>query len=335
MDPAVGLLLPRFRRPLSVGALLDDSIQVFRQHWKSLAVASAIVLLPQSAILVALDTFGLMRSSNMFALDPTPAPVSNAELIALFGLFVVTSFASLLWSAALVAASDAYFRGQVPTLSTIYGRAYRRFLPLLGSTLLLLVVGTVLTLISTALFVVTLFGAVGGLAAIIGLIYWWRAPHGRTRILKWMIILTAPYGLLIYYLTRWSLIVPAAVLERCGPLDAIKRSSRLATGEWFRIGAVLSVTSAVVSALVITPLLLLLIAYDLLGLAGSPFAPNAARSFVTNVVTTLVSVPIGSIGIVGYTLLFIDLRNRREGTDLFERITALEASARTPEPAAG
>jgi hypothetical protein len=332
MDPAVSLLLPRFRRPLSVGGLLDDSIQVFRQHWKSLAVASAVVLVPQSAILVLLEQLGGLRSSSMF--DTTPDPITNAELVGLLVLSVVTIFASLLWSAALVSASDAHFRGQVPTLATIYGRAFARFLPLLGSALILLVAAALLTLVSTALFVITLFGAIGGLAAIIGLIYWWRAPRGRTPILKWMIILTAPYGLLIYDLTRWSFIVPAAVLEGRGPLDAIKRSSRLASGEWFRVGAVLSVTSAVVIALVMTPLLLLLVAYDLLGLAGSPFAPNAARSFVTNAVSALVTIPVGGIGMLGYTLLFIDLRNRREGTDLFERITALEGSTRTAETAA-
>ena len=72
---------------------------------------------------------------------------------------------------------------------------------------------------------VTLFGTLGSLAALIGLVYWWRVPHGRTPVLKWLIILTAPYGLLVYYLTCWSLIVPASVLEGRGPIDALLRSA--------------------------------------------------------------------------------------------------------------
>ena len=46
---------------------------------------------------------------------------------------------------------------------------------------------------------------------------------------------------------------------------------------------------------------------------------------MTNVVSLLVQIPVGGIGFLGYTLMFIDLRNRREGTDLAQRIAALEA----------
>jgi hypothetical protein len=34
-----------------------------------------------------------------------------------------------------------------------------------------------------------------------------------------------------------------------------------------------------------------------------------------------------SIGSIVYTVVFLDLRNRREGTDIGERVSQLEASA--------
>jgi hypothetical protein len=210
----------------------------------------------------------------------------------------------------------------------VYVIALQRLGPLVLSTLLVILATIVLTAVATLLFIITLFGTLGSLAAIIGLVYWWRVPHGRTPVLKWLIILTAPYGLLVYYLTRWALIVPASVLERRGPFDALRRSSRLVAGVWFRVGAVLTVLSTIVFILAAAPTWLVILLFELLGLTGSPFAPNAARSFVYNVLSAVVQIPLGGLGFVGYTLLFLDLRNRREGTDILERIAAQESTSR-------
>ena len=46
--------------------------------------------------------------------------------------------------------------------------------------------------------------------------------------------------------------------------------------------------------------------------------------------TLILRILFGSVGVIVYTLMFIDLRNRREGTDMAERLTQLEASPMTP-----
>ena len=242
----------------------------------------------------------------------------------------VSLVATLIWTAAMVTAAYALFRGRMPGLAEMYSVALRRAGPLLLSILMVALASMVLAAAATVLFAVTLFGTLGSLAALIGLIYWWRVPRGRTPVLKWLIILTAPYGLLVYYLTCWSLIVPVSVVERRGPIDALLRSARLVSGQWFRTGAVLAVLSAILFVVGTMPAYIVILLFELLGLAGSPFAPSMVRAFVTNVVSILVQIPVGAIGFLGYTLLFVDLRNRREGTDLAERITALETATAQP-----
>jgi hypothetical protein len=51
------------------------------------------------------------------------------------------------------------------------------------------------------------------------------------------------------------------------------------------------------------------------------------RTFVSNVIAIGAQVPFAGLWFLGSTLTFIDLRNRREGTDLAERITAAAAGA--------
>ena len=58
--------------------------------------------------------------------------------------------------------------------------------------------------------------------------------------------------------------------------------------------------------------------------------PGVVESAINGAVGVLVQILFASVGSVVYTLLFVDLRNRREGTDMAERLTQLEASPITP-----
>ena len=266
--------------------MLDESILVFREHWISLAIASAVALVPIAVVALVLSWRGMLAYTSL--LDPTATTgFSNNEIAGVLILSGVSLVATLIWTAAMVTASYALFRGRMPGLAEMYSAALRRAGPLLLSILMLALASMVLAAAATALFAVTLFGTLGSLAALIGLIYWWRVPRGRTPVLKWLIILTAPYGLLVYYLTCWSLIVPASVVERRGPIDALLRSARLVSGQWFRTGAVLAVLSAILFVVGTMPAYVVILLFELLGLAGSPFAPSMIRAFVTNVVSIL------------------------------------------------
>jgi hypothetical protein len=58
---------------------------------------------------------------------------------------------------------------------------------------------------------------------------------------------------------------------------------------------------------------------------------DAAGTAVSYAATVVLQIVFGSIGPIVYTLIFVDLRNRREGTDMAERLTQLEASPMTAD----
>ena len=78
------------------------------------------------------------------------------------------------------------------------------------------------------------FGILGGLIALVGLAVWVNRPEEqRGNGLKWLIILTTPFGLPLYY--RGALVagdpghLPGAGRPGAGPA----RSAELVDGRWF------------------------------------------------------------------------------------------------------
>jgi len=315
-------LQPRYRRLLTVGALLDESILLFRQHWIAFALFSLVALVPQWLVLLLSSTTSITRGFVRASIELPSAQ----DWAALLGLTLVQALFSLLWSAASTTAAATYLGGDRPTVGGIYGLALKRLARLFLATLVYLVLFMLLFFASTVLFVVTLLGTLGTLIALIGLINWWVKPESRRPWLKWLIILTAPYGLATYYAVRWSLFLPSIVLEGEGAIGSLRRSSRLVEGQWFRAGAVLTLASLIVTALVLVPLFLGGMIVALAGLAGAFADQSGLGSILSNTATIVLQVLFSSIGTITYVMLFVDLRNRREGTDIGERISSLEAA---------
>jgi hypothetical protein len=121
---------------------------------------------------------------------------------------------------------------------------------------------------------------------------------------------------------RWSLFMVAIVAEERGGLAAIRRSAQLVTGEWFRALGVLSIASLILGVLVSVPVSLVQVLVAVFDEADLGMSSTGAM--IVNSATILCQVLFSSIGTVTYLLLFVDLRNRREGTDLLERVSSLE-----------
>jgi membrane-anchored glycerophosphoryl diester phosphodiesterase (GDPDase) len=314
-------LLPRYRRLLSVGAVLDESIQLFRQHWTTLALYGLVALIPSWVLTMLTYATGFQRASTAPSFD---RDFPFAQLVGLVLLTVLASLCTLAWSTASTIAGYFFMRGQSTELKQVYGQALGRLPAMLGGTLLYVVLFLVLAVGSLITMVVTLFG-LGTLVPLIGLIVWGTKPHLRRPWFKWLIILTAPYGLVIYYFVRWSLFIPAVAVEGQGPVAALQRSFRLTEHEWFRSWAVLMLATVIVIVLVSVPLVL---ADLIFGIVFPSFGGSAAQALqmVNGTVSSVCQVLFSSIATIAYLVLFVDLRNRREGTDLSERIGSLEAA---------
>jgi hypothetical protein len=337
-------LQPRYRRLHSFGDLLDESVRLYRQHFVCFALISAIALLPSGLILVWASAAGLM-SSSLTAADfqaggrfgaPGAFNLLNAQLQqqVATGLIagVISALFGMAWTAALVVTSDAHFRGEEPGPGWVYRRALKRILVVLVSTVLFFLGLLALSVLATIFFILTVFGLVGSLIALVGLLVWWLRPTARRTWLKWLIILTTPYGLPTYYAFRWAMYIAAIVLEGRGPTAALRRSSQLATGQWFRVSSILTIAPLLVGLLVGVLAAMVNIPLGLVASSRGQLGLDPASAAISSAVSIALQILFSSLAVIAYTLLFTDLRNRREGTDIVERLSQLEAA---PTPANG
>ncbi|HET6319038.1 MAG TPA: hypothetical protein VFG86_21500, partial [Chloroflexota bacterium] len=316
---------------------LDESIRLWRMHWISYALVSAIALLPPGVLLVWLGSQQSARTRQIVddAFTFGDGAFRPEDLLAIqapgFAVYIILSaLFGFLWSGAVVSTTDTYQRGREPGIGAVYGTALRRLGVMVVSALVFLLACIGLLIPSALLAVPTLGGLLGGPVAIICLLVWWMAPNMRKTWFKWLIILAAPFGLLVYILGRWWMFIAAIVLERQGPIDGLRRSWQLTAGHWFRVVGILLVVSlivgilgSVVTSVIQVPLTISAASRGEIGMSPVETALVYGVSVVFQVLFT------GMSGAV-YGVLFNDLRNRREGADIAERLRELETS---PQPA--
>lgn len=106
--------------------------------------------------------------------------------------------------------------------------------------------------------------------------------------------------LLLYLFTVWFFFVECIMLDRKGPLDSLWQSRDLVSGSFWRVfGIGLGFTSIIVLASVFAQVLV------------STLMPNS--HFVAIIFLSIVSIVILPIGWIGRTLVYYDLRVRKEG----------------------
>jgi hypothetical protein len=329
-------LLPRYRRLLTFGAVLDETINLYRRSWRFMAALSVLYCLPGLAFVVLGALFGLGAVAVPDVLrDPSRLdPAAEADLarigIAVLGLVAVSvplfGLLLLVWGGAVACATNRLARGQAVTVWSALGAGLRRLPALVGSALAYVFALLGLLLVQVPLFAVGLFGLVSGPITLILLAIWALRPGARRPWFKWLLILVAPFGLVFYYQARWALFGQAVVLERTSPLRALRRSSALTSGHWFRVAGILLVVSVILYILIIVPSSLVsLILQAVVAVAPSFSQPGVVLAF-DNAGGLLGQLLFSAISPIAFTLAFLDLRNRREGVDLAERVALLEGA---------
>ncbi len=336
-------LLPRYQRPLTFGAVLDETFQLFRKRWLALIGILLVTIIPYVVIIAIIGGAGLLALSNQSSFTPERFINNPAAVVGLLaGLAVGGIVVGLLFVACQLAAdaaailvSDAAMRGQQLGVGAAFRRGLPRLGALLGAALLLVIFVLGLAIVSVALLVPEVGGLLGVPVALIGLIVWAASPGARRPWLKWLIILATPFGLTLYYGTRWSLYGRAVVLENAGPLASLRRSADLVQGQWFRVWGSIAVISLIAAILQAIPSLIVtaIVTAVLLGSraagasAGTPGSGTMAFNLFANAASLIGWVLFGGLVFVALTVLFEDLRNRREGADLTERIAEQETGA--------
>jgi hypothetical protein len=238
----------------------------------------------------------------------------------------------LLAEGAVVVIVDGFARGERRSIGRAIGDALRVALPLLGAAVLAWLGLAGLALLSVPLLVLWVIPGLFGLVPAVALLAWLLSPGARQPFLKWLILLTSPFGLPTYYGIRWSLYPQAVVLEGAGPRQALQRSSGLIRGSWLRVFGITAVIGMITWVLQAVPsfivsLIGLVIAFSRAASGGLQSFEQTNRSLqlLTNAASLVGWILFGALVFIGLTLVFLDQRNRREGADLAERLGWVEA----------
>jgi hypothetical protein len=123
-------------------------------------------------------------------------------------------------------------------------------------------------------------------------------------------------------LRRYSLAVPAAVLERIKAKDALKRSRHLSEGAGGRVFVVYVLMLALIWGL----------SFGLAWLLGLMFSrqvlqENLAARIVQQFLSFVLGAAVGPVMTIAFALLYYDQRVRKEAFDLEHMMNALQGKA--------
>lgn len=298
-------------RPMSAGDILDQAIRIYRRNFVPLVTIVAIISVPLTLlqVLAQLLTYSSTGAFGSSASSFNPESFNGTTLllgqgIVLFSL-LLTGIGAIFQQGALSAFVSERFLGRQVTVRQAYGRAFRRWLSLLIAVLLLAGANVVLIGSLLGIWLVPLIGIAalnsggnGGASAIGGII----------TLLLCCLILPA-IGLSIFLNTRWAFFEQAIVLENYNSTGGLGRSWKLVKGTFWRVLGMVFVLGVIVYLFSAGPILLVTM--------GAAFLPSPIFSVVINgIASSLIVIVMTPLQYAALTILYYDLRIRKEGFDL-------------------
>ena len=273
-------------RPMPLPELLDELFRLYRRHFSLIVAVSLLVALPALVWSLVTGIYRLNSASyaNLFTTTGSATPSFNSQqfsnLLGILALGLIGGFFLLPISLGAVfrAITDVAL-GRPATIGSVLRETLARYLPLLGLV---------------ALGILMLIGWI--IAETIGFI---------------LLILPgfAVFCGAVYLAVRWSLVLAAMMAEDIGPIRSLGRSWNLVRGSWWRTFGIL----------LIVWVMWLVISYGLLILftvIAALFSTGDFQAAVVQVAGTLLGAVLTPIWSIAITLLYFDLRVRKEGLDL-------------------
>jgi hypothetical protein len=293
-------------RPLGVGEILDGAVSTMRRYWQvqlgfSAAVVCAVTVLQAGALyLVLRDTSALGNTS----VDSSGSAAANAaQMVAT----VIGMVAQIVLQGVLTVVTSRAVLGEDITPQAAWMQARPRLWRLIGLSL------SVLLMVGALLAVPVLLGLAVGASV--------DADTGfGVGFLG--LLATLPFAVLLY--VRLGVAAPALVLEKATVRTAMRRSSRLVRGSFWRVFGILALSQ------LITQMVTGILTLPFIGLgwavSGTTDHPGAGFYLFTMVGIAIAGVVTYPFGAGVTALLYVDLRMRKEGLDL---TLARTAAART------
>jgi hypothetical protein len=269
------------RRRTPVADLFEDTFRLYRQNFPLMLGVMAVFQIPIVLLSLPFQVWQLewsFRSNPQFPFDPGAAapPLPPLQEIAVIAVaawaFVLVAFILGTFGFAAISYIVGRVRdGDRPPAREVFLALRRLAGPILGYVALLVVggflllVGTIVALILLMMFVFLAFGSEGGTGALLFL--------SIVGVVAMLVLWTA-------LAIRLSLAIPALVLERQRPMDALRRSWGLVRGSTWRTFGILFLATLVVSVIS--------------GLVSVIFLPGVVQGIMSGSLTSLLLVTLGS-----------------------------------------
>ncbi|MET7860533.1 hypothetical protein ABZS81_25625 [Streptomyces sp. NPDC005318] len=311
-------------RPLNLGDIYGGAFSTMGRYWKQLfgvgaAVYGGALIVVGAAVAIAYSAVSdplhrvieLSSEENARTEDVVPL------VIAFGAVWLVIVLALMLSTAMMYATVPAVLQdavlGRATTFGIIWRRAWARVPAVIGTVLLtslVAVIPVVLMMVAfiamTIAFITLDSGSGSGVAIAVGILG---------------VLATAP--LAIWLWVKFSLAPAAAVFEGQRPIAALRRSSQLVRGDWWRIFGIsllAMVTAAVASYIIQLPFSVFGMFSSMIGTVnlGSDPSPAAVVAAMSGyLVTMLLGQLVGQLVSATFPqlvtgLLYVDRRMRNE-----------------------
>ncbi|TMR07890.1 hypothetical protein ETD86_50090, partial [Nonomuraea turkmeniaca] len=305
-------------RPLGLGDILDGTIKLIRSNPKAVLGLSAVAAL-LAAVPLAIGQAFVLNAMGTALTDPTTPPDQitsvygiaaqyGGSLISYAVQFVVVTLLTGVLTRILgravfggnITAGEAWqlVKGRVPALFGVVGlMAVIMLVPMVVFVLLIVAISMSST-------------GEGAIGLVIGL------------TILFIIVYVVYY---LFFWTRFAFASPAVVLEGKGPIQAMRRSWHLVSGDFWRVFGILLLTSLLVGLLGAVVSVPFTIAGTLFGMLGAGSMANAIVSAVLIALGATLSAMFTypfQAGVAG--LLYADRRMRSEAFDLVLQTAAIE-----------
>ncbi len=302
-------------RPMGLPELLDRSVSIYRSNFLLFIGIVAIVTVPLTLaqVLAALLFFPTSTFTGT-GFGSTVSTLVYYALILMLG--IVAAFGGIIQMAALAVAVSERYHGRTITLKAVYARTLRRWDSLLVVFLILGAVNGIvfLVLFGGPFFMVLLSSASASAGAgVVGVLL---------MLLSCLAFLPAII-LLAFLDSRWALTLPALMVENLHALSALGRSWRLVKGYFWRVLGALILLVAFMYFLSLVPTMLIQMLALFIAAATNSVTIMTALNAVVSAIMNIVITPIQFTVL---TLLYYDIRIRKEGYDLQLRAEAMNLS---------
>jgi hypothetical protein len=317
--------MPRLR-PLSIGDIFDAAFRLYRKHFLTFIGITALLQVPTTIVeLYAQFQFGGQALQNWLRFAARPRVLPGQNVLDAFPIRDIATFLAIslvlsaiqfllvrnLITGALANAVARSYRGEPVSILESYSLGWRRFLALVGASLA--------TFVMSAVFLGILFGCSFGLVfALASRIGTGSTANGLLSGILIAVLIVGAFVLLLlatlYFYTRLVMTTQAIVIEGQGALGGIARSWRLIGGAFWRTLAI--TVLMYVLAYIIAGIPSAIVSFALQLLSGNSLDALLRNQIIVSVIAQVGQIVVLPLQLVIFTLLYYDLRVRKEGYDL-------------------